>query len=291
MDIAVVVDNSYLQHLGVMLTSLFENNNNLKFSVHIIYITLSQSNRNKLKELITSYNNTFYLHHVDVSKVKKYFKHFGHVSKTAYIKIFIPRLIKNKKKILYIDSDIVIAGSILDIYKTNLDNKVIAATRNSGLDSNSEKIDNLGYEKKYGYFNSGLMLININKWNRLHTTQKLLNFIKNNPEKLLLWDQDAFNAILYKEWLELPAIYNFQTHMCINLKKYLGKQKPVVIHYSTSSKPWQFGCNHPYRSEYWKYLKLTEWHNFKTKDAWNLKSIILHHTPIKVIYFISNLIK
>jgi len=36
-----------------------------------------------------------------------------------------------------------------------------------------------------------------------------------------------------------------------------ARTKPVVIHYSSGSKPWHFKNRHPYKSYYWKYLKMT----------------------------------
>jgi lipopolysaccharide biosynthesis glycosyltransferase len=38
---------------------------------------------------------------------------------------------------------------------------------------------------------------------------------------------------------------------------------PLIIHFSGSSKPWHYLNEHPYKSEYWKYLQLTDYKNIK----------------------------
>lgn len=38
-----------------------------------------------------------------------------------------------------------------------------------------------------------------------------------------------------------------------------ARTNPVIIHYTGGSKPWHFRNAHPYKSLYWKYLKMTPW--------------------------------
>ena len=47
------------------------------------------------------------------------------------------------------------------------------------------------------YFNSGVLLINLDYWREHNITQQLLDFVCTNPNKCLLHDQDAINAVLY----------------------------------------------------------------------------------------------
>lgn len=55
--IACNIDSNYVQHCAVMLVSLFENNQNESFTIHIIARNLSKSEQNTLIQLVTRYNN------------------------------------------------------------------------------------------------------------------------------------------------------------------------------------------------------------------------------------------
>lgn len=284
--IAVVTDNNYLIPLCVMLTSLFENNNHSRIQIHVLYFKLSHQNKDIINKLVKHYKQCVVFHKIDIAGVSKYFKDFGHVSKTTYIKFYIPRVIKSVSKVLYLDSDIIIRGSLDALWDTNLNNKIIGAV----TEYSDNRINDLGYDPKYGYFNAGLLLIDVVKWNNSDISNKLIEYVKKNQGKLVYWDQDAFNAILHSKWLHLPIIYNFQTLMYTAKRKFIGNESPIIIHFTTDAKPWNYRCNHPLRREFWKYIKMTNWKDYKMTDI-SLKNTIYHYMPIKVDLKLSYLIR
>lgn len=283
-EIAVVVDDAYVQHLGVMLASLFANNVNTKFRVNVFTYSLSKTNRKYLQDLIEHNKSHVNFYNIHWKGHQKYLKISDHISKTAYNKILIPNILKNISKVLYLDSDLLILDSIAALWNAKMDNYTIAAIP----DPSSNREAELGYPKKFKYFNSGVMLINIKRWNKEKITSKILKYIKYNSAKLKLWDQDALNKILFDEWKRLPAVYNFQTAMYANTSQYTKNHKPIIVHFSSSSKPWQLRCNHPMKNLYWDYLKITVWKNYKMRDI-NLKSLLLHFIPLRLEFFIAKI--
>ncbi len=88
-----------------------------------------------------------------------------------------------------------------ELWQTNLEGNVIAAVEDAGFHDRLEKMGITKENEKY--FNSGMMLIDLVRWRAKSITQKVLDYINQNPEKLRFHDQDALNAILYNDWLHL----------------------------------------------------------------------------------------
>lgn len=275
-------DNNYIPYCGIMLTSLFENNRDINFTVYIIAAKLKKTNKELLEKLCCIYNNC--ISFIDIENndlgncpVKK----GDHVSIAAYYRIFAPQLLpQNIDKILYLDGDIIINGSINNLYNTNIDNNAFGAV----IDE-----DYLG-EKKYtrleipfnkSYINSGVLLINLKYWRKYNLVDKCLAYTKNNQERIVLHDQDVLNAVLFDKIKLLPITYNFQTGFLYKITKLDNDKRielqnclytPIIIHYTGPCKPWHKDSKHPYRKRFIYNKSISLWNkqpmigNKNTKD-------------------------
>ena len=75
--------------------------------------------------------------------------------------------------------------------------------------------------------------------------------------------------------------------MNFKYQEYLESNKnPSIIHYTGSSKPWQYLNKHPLKNEYYKYLKRTCWKKYIPKDK-NIKNVskmfVKKYFPTKAI--------
>jgi lipopolysaccharide biosynthesis glycosyltransferase len=43
-------------------------------------------------------------------------------------------------------------------------------------------------------------------------------------------------------------------------------QSATILHFTGMSKPWQYINKHPYKKEYYKYIKKTPWKGYKPED-------------------------
>jgi lipopolysaccharide biosynthesis glycosyltransferase len=174
---------------------------------------------------------------------------------------------------LYLDTDIVVCKNLKPLWDLNIENYTIAAANEINFDGPSR----LGFDEKYKYFNAGILLINAQKWVSQNLQETLFSYIKLHANKLTFWDQDALNANLYNKRLTLEPQWNqlspvFEVDLKTLLKVYSAeeikeiKTSPAIIHYSGSSKPWNYLNIHPFKSEYYKYLSLTDWKDFRPKS-------------------------
>jgi lipopolysaccharide biosynthesis glycosyltransferase len=274
-------DENYAQHLCVCFMSIAKNTKeNITF--YVIYEQIADKTIQKFKK---SFYNIKHCKTKFVKISESVFKNLkvdGHASRAIYYRLIAPQII-NEKYLLYIDCDIICTTDINNLWSFPLDGKIIAAKQDPYGLHYKNIAHNLGVEK---YFNSGVMKIDTKKWNTANITDKTIDFIKNNPDKIVFWDQDGLNYILQKKWKNLPAELNFGSFTVDYYK--LKKISPVnkILHFNGPLKPWHFWCNHPYKNEYYIYVEFTEWKSFK--PPFSFKGVDIKEVSI---YFIKLILR
>lgn len=59
-------------------------------------------------------------------------------------------------------------------------------------------------------------MIDIDRWNEKAITQKTIQYLEENGDRIIYHDQDALNAVLYEDWLALEPRWNMQTSLVFN---------------------------------------------------------------------------
>lgn len=278
-NIVLAPDNNYVEHACATITSILHNTNHLnKIAINIIDQDLTIENKQYISNLCRKYVVEVNFKPIDKTLLTNAVVS-GHISEATYYRILSPSVFeKDMNYFLYLDCDIIVRDDITKLFEYNIGNKIIGAIRNYEFKEHL-KIINLPMDTPY--FNAGVLLINKRLWEQFDITNKVVKYINTNPEKLSLWDQDALNAILYKDWYELPLRWNVRTQMFNFSYELAGAkdeeefnellQNPSLIHFTTNLKPWNYFSKHLYKHEYEEYLKLS---GFPTKKTENLKSII-----------------
>ncbi len=263
-NIAIIVtcDDDYTQHLGTQLISLFMNSNNPElFTIYFLDHGIKEVNRKSIIKICNSFEAKIEFLKID-AKIFRDFHISDHINQVTYYRIMAPLLLENKvRKAIYLDSDLIIKTDIRHLYNEDLKEYIIGAVSDP---HGKERLKELGI-KNGKYFNAGVLLIDIEKWNRLKMTQCLVDFIEKNNNILKYWDQDALNAVLCESWKEINVAWNAQTSLYINSVEIETDNellKPKIIHYTTGEKPWNIVCRHPFKNEYYSFLRLSEWRNY-----------------------------
>ncbi len=142
----------------------------------------------------------------------------------------------------------------------------------------------LGYDTKYSYFNSGVLLINLQEFKKYFNIHIAIDYIKNHH--ILYHDQDVLNGIFHdkKEFINirynLLDCYIFKNASIPNryssqIKKAI--YQPTIIHFSGPIKPWHKECKNPYKGLYYHYLKMTPWSDSKPiKKYTKFKDVMIY---------------
>lgn len=270
-NIVFATDQNYIRHLSVALISLLSTNKGLNFKIHIINGGIEKEAWQKLKQIIVGYKAELLDICIDDSIFEKLTTNH-HFTKANYYRLLIPEFIA-ADKVLYLDADIVVNDSIEELYNTDLEDYYVGAVESPGFTGHAA----LKMAKNSKYFNSGVMLINNCKWRKKSLCNKVVNFVDKNEPAIQFVDQCGLNGVVNGHWKMLPLKFNQQAlifeerHrdkcLCfskIELKE--AKENPVIIHYSGSSKPWHLKNEHPYKSLYWKYLRMTPFKKYFPDD-------------------------
>lgn len=250
-SIVTTTSNTFAKHTGVMLYSLLHNNTENNLKLYVLYHHLSSQNKKKLKRMIKKFNRR-----VDFIKEvpNKYAdcKLGNRLKEEVYYRLSIPQLLDNSiEKAIYLDSDIIVLENIAPLWNIHLADHLLGAVEDPGAKKYG-RFKALTIPNEYGYFNSGVLVINVSQWRKLGISEKVIQYIRDNPENCRLLDQDGLNAILYDRRKSIDLKWNYQTAL-------IGKYsiKPAIIHYTTKKKPWKYP--HPLAEYYHYYEKLMDW--------------------------------
>ena len=274
MDVVCCCDNKFIMPTGIMLKSLCENNVNVKIHV-IIDDTVTGQDKKNLVSIVKNYDNNdifFYL-----VKDVSFFLRFPsldlipRITKSTYYRLFLTDLLpKTLEKVLYLDSDIIIRHDLTSLWKYDVNGYALGCIIEQSIDD-IEIYNRLMYPHEYGYFNAGVLLINLVYWRRFDLSSKFLRYIRECPERIKYHDQDVLNGVLYKQKMFLPIKYNVQTAFFYKKEyskyDYLkygneindAKKNPFIVHFSTEFKPWNKDCTHPFRESFLYYKGMTQW--------------------------------
>ena len=263
LNVACGVDDSFVDPLLIMITSLLENNHKSRIKFHIFSALISDANVRRIEYLIFGYDMDFQFYPLK----KEDFDGFptsGRISCAAYYRILMPDLIDSSvSRFLYLDADIIVNRDLQELFETDLNHMVLGAVDDLvTIDSNMHHYLNLPEEN--AYFNSGVLLIDVRKWKDGNFGERVMSFISANYELCKFHDQDALNALLFKDRFSLPPKYNQQIGFFLLRKSDIlkvfnfkaiadAKKNPVIIHFNGLEKPWHYMSFHPYRFLFSKY--------------------------------------
>jgi lipopolysaccharide biosynthesis glycosyltransferase len=179
---------------------------------------------------------------------------------TAYNVLAPLYLLAGESRAIYMDADMVVTEDLLPLWSTQLDSPVAAVLDAHIVWMASPSMwrpwKEEGLEPLTPYLNTGLMLMDLDRWRAEELTERTLEYLE--KYELPCVDQDALNLALRGKFDRLHPRYNSMPYHHLKMLRYLDTvesdavigeaiTQPAVIHYHRSffGKPWTFGCTHP----------------------------------------------
>lgn len=259
-QVVFAVNNKYIPLLSVAIRSLL-NKNKHNLIINIIYSKLSKWNIDYLSKLCQSGGSKVNFFQIDSSDFEG-LPERGHLKVEAYYRMAIPNVI-DARKVLYLDCDILVAADITSLFELNISDYPLAAV----VDPVFQPISELRMKNGAKYFNSGVMLLNLDYWRKSNLAQKTLDYLRTNSERITYADQCALNAIVDGNFLELDEKFNFQTgHLAgVNNRLETMNDFPIIVHFTGSIKPSHYLCDHPCKHLFLMELAHTPYYYYKIK--------------------------
>ena len=194
----------------------------------------------------------------------------GFTRKATWYRIFLPELLPDVDRILYLDADLIVLDSIAPLWELDLDGSWVGAVTNVFQHNHLHRPAGLGLAGPEVYFNAGVLLMNLAEMRRDGRTRALLDYGVSNAERLEWRDQDALNVVLGERRLPLHPRWNLMNSTLLfdSAAEVYGRDvveearaRPAIRHFEgpDANKPWHYMCEGELRELYLEHRRATPW--------------------------------
>ena len=276
-------DRNYVPYLSVAIQSIIDNGSEEHhYDIIILYNNIYDFQKRFLLSMIQNKSNfSIRFFNMDIyvrdNAIEKLYTR-SDMSTAAYYRLFIGKIFEKYKKIIYLDCDLIVNKDIAKLFNIDLDNHAIGACLDTNIANymyvkeDDKKYmscfreymrQNFKYYDSKKYFNSGVLLIDIDEFKKVDFTD-LLELAQNNTK--YYHDQNVLNVAYKDNYIILPQEWNTQAHIKYypTYKKQLPPNiisiydsydiVPAIIHYTYHPKVW----NDPYKqwaNLWWEYAR------------------------------------
>lgn len=294
-NIVFSTDKNYIPYLSVAIQSIIDNSSlENNYDIVILYQDLYDYQKRFVLSLVEKHPNisirflnmTKYIKKFDIDKLFT----VNHITISAYFRLFVGKIFSEYKKILYLDCDLITSTDIAKLYHLDIGNYPIAAALDTtishsliagGLNKDAwitfrkYMSETLNFTSQTKYFNSGVMIIDIEKFNELDL-EYLIDLAQRNNK--FFHDQNVLNAAFEDNYFELSPAWNFQWNIKFHSSDYKYVLPPEllafyedqnvhanIIHYTSHEKPWK-NPYHTFANIWWEYARKTPFYEILLKD-------------------------
>ena len=287
LNVLYTFDENYAAFAGISMYSLFENNRDVeKIRVFLAAERLSDESRQRFSEEAERFGREVVF--VDSSQLAKEVTDLGipdyRGSSSANFRLFFDLFIpKDVQRLLYLDSDTLVVGSLSPLLTLDMGGKTVGAVR----DSLTPKYKTLiGMREDEDYFNTGVLLIEVKAWRSANIPERIAAHVREMRSSYVNPDQDLLNLVLRDDKYILPPKYNFQpSHRAFSDKDYFSSFKqnryytceeledarhdPAILHIYRflGDFPWHSGNLHPDTPLFDKYMSESLWSGYEKKPS------------------------
>ncbi|WP_083988273.1 glycosyltransferase family 8 protein [Companilactobacillus ginsenosidimutans] len=264
MNLLFAIDDNVSTQLMTCLYSIVKNTPNEKFDAYVI-----QKDKLKSTAEIESFCGKIGVNYHAIIVDPKIFADAPTTDRypeTIYYRLLAHEYLpKSVNRILYLDVDILVINSLKQLYNKQLGDNLYAASSHSGLTNNMTEQFNklrLGNYEAESYYNSGVLLMNLDAIRETVKATDIFDYIKENSLTLFLPDQDVLNALYGNKIVKVPdELYNYDARMS-SIYNLLGDGKwdldwvidnTVILHFCGRDKPWKREYNSRYAGLYKHY--------------------------------------
>lgn len=289
-NVALGADDNYALPLAVTICSILKNvKSNTFLHIFILDGGITDKSKKRIERVFAKNGNiekhTFEWVTPSLESIKD-LPTFKGRPLAVYLPLLIPDLLPETcNKVIFLDCDLILDTDIQKLWASETEHQAIWAVRDVLIQKLSDPkgvsvYRELGGREDSPYFNSGVLLINLELWRKEDVSKKAIHYLRENRETMYHCDQEALNAVFIDRWGELDPRWNQQG--CIFWPEVLPESdftktimksynelinNPFIVHYLSPSKPWHYKCMHPEAHKFLYYLKESGWF---TKTGWAL---------------------
>lgn len=293
-NICFSCDKKYIPYLSVAIESIIENSSSKhNYDIIILYDDIYDFQKRFLLSMIKNYPNIS----IRFFNMKRYIAKYNisdlytrpDMSLAAYYRLFVGDIFAKYQKLLYLDCDLVATKDIAELFNISIKDYALGACLDTNIanemfvDETNKKYmtafreymrQTFKYYDSKTYFNSGVLLVNIQKFNEIPLTE-LLELAQKNTK--FYHDQNVLNVAFCDDYIQLPTEWNAQSHIKYypTYRSQLPTQLielydtyddiPGIIHYTSHPKVWRDPFKQ-WANIWWKYARETPFYEIILKE-------------------------
>lgn len=265
-QLLVSLDQNYLPQLEVLLTSIQWNNPGEHFALYLLHSGIPAPELEPVARHCEQSGTEFHPIQVEDALfegapiMKQY-------PKEMYYRLLAGRLLPPQlDKVLYLDPDILVINPLRPLWEKDLGGQLFAAAAHIGRAELASNVNRLRLGTKAPYFNSGVLLINLEACREAITEEQLFRYVEEHKKEMVLPDQDVLNALYGDRILPLDdVVWNYDArhynayHLAsggLHDTKWV-MQNTVILHFCGKAKPWKPGYFYRFGALYLHYAHIT----------------------------------
>lgn len=276
-NIALASDENYAPHMATNMVSICINNPHLFIRFHIADGGISESGKDRIRDIQSKYLNCqIFFYDISDKYIKSRFacgQLFQDRSLSAYSRLFLPEFIDDSiDRLIYLDADGIVVGSLEELITISMGNIVAGVLDTISV---ADRIS-VGLKPTDNYICSGMLLIDLSRWRGQDITNRLVEFVEKYNGQIKAMDQGAINGyfkgnidIIHPKFNCMTLFYRHSSTHLAKLgawEKYYDDnlikeaiENPVFIHFTPAytARPWQKHCTHPEKERYLFYRQLS----------------------------------
>lgn len=247
MNLLFSMNVGYVPIFRNCMRSILKNGGADRYHAYILQSDFANEDRRDLQRMFPEVDFSF----VDVNP--ELFEGFP-VSKKypaeIYYRLAAPALIHDDiERLLYLDGDIIVINSLVELYNTDFEGNLIAACSHTKMVLDLINQVRLGMDQLVPYINSGVMLYNMPALREAMSLQDIQKYAMGRELVLFLPDQDILTALYGKKIKLIDAWkYNLGEKLLTSVSSSTFasgrdldwiRKNTSIIHYYGPNKPWK----------------------------------------------------
>ena len=261
--VVLASDNNYAPFVATLAYSILENTKSF-VEFYVLDSGISDNSKDKIRDSIKKFDN-FSIKYIDTTGCELDRFSGTHCKNTGvYARYFIPKLLSDKDKVLYLDVDIIFKGDVLELYGQDVEDYPFGAVMEdyaAEYYTHYESEIHPNHKGPHTFFNSGVILFNVKKFNATNYLEQLIDKTIEMRNTVLWLDQDIMMLLFEDNYKVLDYKFNFQPcNFALLRRNYPQKavkilQDIYLIHWSSPEKPWRGPVE--FAEEFWEVVQKT----------------------------------
>jgi lipopolysaccharide biosynthesis glycosyltransferase len=236
-------DAAYGPYAGITLSSVLQSNLGEHIHLHLLSDGVRSADIKRFQKMAEAAGAKFSSYEVApvLDAIPGLPRRTHHYTRTAYARLFFADCLPlDVRRVIYLDCDMVCVGSLRPLWDAAANFRLVAAARDEWANADLEHKRYLGIPIEHTYFNSGMLVINVEAWRQREIARRLLCFLT-GPIKTKHADQDALNGVLWREITEVPSRWNTLVSQPDRTQLDQLFATATVLHFCGAFKPWHLG--------------------------------------------------